>query len=174
MPEKDRTERERADREREEEASGFKVTDRRLFTPEGERREEAAPTPAPESAPPPPQAKPPAAEQPSASRAESHLDSGPAAPGEGTRPQRPGPVSFEHLVMSLATTAMYQLGLVKSHEDENPPIDLPSAKETITLLEILQTKTKGNLTEEEQGLLEGSLYELHMVFVEMTKTGRGR
>jgi uncharacterized protein DUF1844 len=175
MPEKDRP-----DRKEEEESTGFKVTDRRLFTPGGERREGVEPPPGePEATPPPPPRAKAAAEQPfSGRRADSAPASGPIsgqdAPGGQTRPERQGPVSFEHLVMSLATTAMFQLGLVKSHEGDNPRIDLVSAKETIDLLDILQQKTRGNLTEEEEGLIEGSLYELRMVFVELSKAGRGR
>ncbi|MBI2815772.1 MAG: DUF1844 domain-containing protein [Acidobacteria bacterium] len=152
-----------AERDREEESQGFKVVDRRLFTPEGERRVEAEPQP-PKTA-----EKPPAAETRTPSRKE------PAeAPSAHAEPHAHGPVGFEHLVMSLATTAMYQLGLVKNHEEDQPRVDLEAAKETIDLLDILQQKTKGNLTQEEQGLLEGSLYELRMMFVELSKPGRSR
>lgn len=165
-----------------EEESGFKVVDRRLFTPEGERRGDAEPEPPKqtkgpegkaetregaakvEAPPPPPQtaAEPP----PRPGDAPFPGDRAPAEPH--------GPAGFEQLVMSLATTAMYQLGLVKSHEEDTPRIDLPAAKDTIDLLDILRQKTQGNLSEEEAGLLEGSLYELRMVFVELSKAGRGR
>ena len=75
--------------------------------------------------------------------------------------------------MSLATTAMFQLGLVANSTDETPRVDLIAAKETIDLLDILKQKTQGNLTPQEEGLLTGSLYELRMVFVELSgKTGR--
>ena len=150
-----------SERDKEEREEGFKITDRRLFTPEGERRPEVQetaqepppPPPAPDSRPQPEQGPPPEL-------------------GERTGHE---PVSFEHLVMSLATTAMFQLGLVKNPQEENPRVDLPAAKETIDLLEILQQKTKGNLTPAEENLLTGSLYELHMVFVELSgKTGRSR
>ena len=150
-------------REDEEESGGFKVTDRRLFTPEGERRPDA------ETAPPktevPPAQQPPAGTPASPAKP----DSPPAEP----HPEHQGPVSFEHLVMSLATTAMFQLGLVANSTDETPRVDLIAAKETIDLLDILKQKTQGNLTPQEEGLLTGSLYELRMVFVELSgKTGR--
>jgi hypothetical protein len=166
------------DREREEQESGFKINDRRLFNAEGERRKDAEP-------------EQPRREPPQASGAERVVEMPPPRPEQASRPDAQpqphpglegerhadsrGPVTFEHLVMSLATTAMFQLGLVKSPEEQNPAVDLPAAKETITLLEILQQKTKGNLTPDEESLMEGSLYELHMVFVELTKAaGRNR
>jgi len=166
------------DKEREEESSGFKVVDRRLFTPEGERRPDAQPdAPKGEKSPearsdakaggnaaaPPPLPKKPGAAPDAAPE--------PDAQAHG---ERLGPVDFSQLVMSLATTAMFQLGLVQSHEGDQPRADLPAAKETIDLLDILQQKTKGNLTQEEEGLLAGSLYDLRMAFVELSRAGRGR
>jgi len=148
------------DREREED-TGFKVTDRRLFTADGQRRTEVeAEAPKPEPPPSPPKS----------SSAQATADQGRTDRPRNESP-RPGPASFEQLVMSLATTAMFQLGLMRNPGEENPRSDLPAAKETIDLLEILQEKTKGNLTEEEESLLSGSLYELRMVFVELS--GRG-
>jgi hypothetical protein len=157
------------DKERDEEGTEFKVTDRRMFTADGERRADIEPEA--EKAPPkaavPPPPKPPV--QPPASHGK------PQAPPAQAAPEREGPVSFEHLVMSLATTAMFQLGLVKGPGNESPPVDLPAAKETLDLLDILQQKTKGNLSEHEEELLSGSLYELRMVFVEIAKkSGRVR
>ena len=155
-----------AGRDREEEESGgFKVTDRRLFTPDGQLRSEV------ESNPPEAKAEAVKTEAPREHPAHEPPP-GPKAnaePGVARPSESPGPVSFEHLVMSLATTAMYQLGMVKSPQDEGPPVDLVAAKETIDLLDILQQKTMGNLTPEEEALLTGSLYELHMVFVDLSK-----
>ncbi|OFW01636.1 MAG: hypothetical protein A3G20_01815 [Acidobacteria bacterium RIFCSPLOWO2_12_FULL_59_11] len=77
--------------------------------------------------------------------------------------------------MSLVTTAMYQMGLAVRPGEVAPPPDLLAAQETIELLTILQQKTKGNLTKEEEQLLTNGLYELRMVFVELSrKAGRGR
>ena len=49
------------------------------------------------------------------------------------------------------------------------PSDMPNAKRTIDLMEVLQEKTQGNLTAGESRLLEDVLYELRMSFVEMQK-----
>jgi hypothetical protein len=153
------------EKDAEEKSGEFKVTDRRLFTSEGERRVEVkAEPPLPES---------PAANQPPAGPL--HSEPRPETPHAEMPSQRHGPPSFEHLVMSLATTAMFQLGLVKGSEEETPRVDLLAAKETIDLLDILQQKTKGNLSGTEEDLLRDSLYELRMVFVELSgTTGRGR
>ena len=173
-----------ADKDKREDEPEFKVVDRRLFTPEGEKREGSEPRP-PEPASPPLSSQPSAANpdrgSSSADPSRSEVNNAPPPhprAAEEQAPQSPaghaGPASFEQLIMSLATTAMYQMGLVRNPGEGQPRVDLGGAKESIDLLEILQKKTAGNLTEEEAGLLEGSLYELRMVFVELSKAGRGR
>jgi len=167
------------DKEKEEESTGFKVTDRRPFTADGRRRIEVGPevekapaqaeTPAsqpPSSGPEAAGGRPPRQHPPSAAKPEAPV---------GGAPNQHGPATLEDLILSLATTAMFQLGLVRTPGEEPPPTDLPAAKETIGLLEILEQKTKGNLTAEEEGLLTGSLYRLRLAFVELSgKTGRSR
>jgi hypothetical protein len=64
---------------------------------------------------------------------------------------------------------MFQLGLIPGPSGERIPADMPNAKRTVDLLEILQEKTQGNLTAGESRLLEDALYELRMSFVEMQK-----
>jgi hypothetical protein len=172
------------DKDRHEDEPEFKVVDRRLFTPEGEKREGAEPLP-PEPASAPLSSQQAAAEphrgDPGKDQNRSEVPNQPpprpqaaGAPGPQAPSRHAGPASFEQLIMSLATTAMYQMGLVGNPGEEQPKVDLAGAKESIDLLDILQKKTTGNLTEEEAGLLDGSIYELRMVFVELSKAGRGR
>jgi len=78
-----------------------------------------------------------------------------------------GPVAFEHLVQSMYMTAMMGLG-AGTQPGEKPRIDLMGARQTIDLLGVLQEKTKGNLSEDEQRLLESALFELRMMFLEIT------
>ena len=78
-----------------------------------------------------------------------------------------GPVSFEHLVQSMYMTAMMGLG-AGTQPGEKPRIDLMGARQTIDLLGVLGEKTKGNLTADEQRLLESALFELRMMFLEIT------
>ncbi len=78
-----------------------------------------------------------------------------------------GPVAFEHLVQSMYMTAMMGLG-AGTQPGEKPRIDLMGARQTIDLLGVLQEKTKGNLTADEQRLLESALFEVRMMFLEIT------
>lgn len=78
------------------------------------------------------------------------------------------PIDFATFVLSLATSAMVHLGQTPNPEGgEAPPPNLPLAQQTIDALEMLSTKTRGNLDEEEEKLLQSVLYELRMVFVEV-------
>jgi hypothetical protein len=81
--------------------------------------------------------------------------------------ERMGPVGFEHLVQSMYMTAMMALG-AGTQPGEKPRIDLMGARQTIDLLAVLGDKTKGNLTADEQRLLESALFELRMTFLEIT------
>ncbi len=81
-------------------------------------------------------------------------------------------IDFSTFVLSLGTTALYQLGQIKDPEGkEQGPVEpnLPVAQQTIDALEMLTEKTRGNLTESESKLLESILYELHIRFVEARK-----
>jgi hypothetical protein len=78
------------------------------------------------------------------------------------------PASFGFLVFSLRTQAEMQLGLMHFGEGEPPQPDLPMARHTIDLMAVLLEKTKGNLTLEEQRLLENSLTELRFRFVQVS------
>ena len=75
-------------------------------------------------------------------------------------------IDFSTFILSLSTSALYQLGLVSGPDGDK--IDLPDralARQTIDTLEMLQRKTRGNLDEEEMKLFESLLYELRMRFV---------
>lgn len=88
---------------------------------------------------------------------------------EGKRPGDPessiaGP-TFLDLVMTLQMGTMVNLGLVQSRDGTRPPVNLPAAKDSIDMLEVLQDKTKGNLDDEEKGVLTEGLYHLRMAYV---------
>lgn len=79
------------------------------------------------------------------------------------------PPNFGFLVESILMQAQVQLGLLHfggEDEKEQPP-NLPLARHSIDLLSVLQEKTKGNLTVEEQRLLENGLTELRFRFVQV-------
>jgi hypothetical protein len=75
------------------------------------------------------------------------------------------PASFEFLVLSLRMQAELQMGLL-GHDEKLPEPDLRLARHTIDLLSCLHEKTKGNLSLEEQRLLDNSLTELRFRYVQ--------
>ena len=105
-------------------------------------------------------------------RGEGEEPAAPEAPPE--LEPAPGPaVDFSSLCLSLATSALYHLGVVAHPETQQPipELELPMARQTIDTLEMLERKTQGNLEPDEAKLLESLLYELRMHFVEATKRG---
>jgi hypothetical protein len=79
-------------------------------------------------------------------------------------------VDFSTFVLSLGTTALYQLGVMPDPSSgEKAAADPLIAQQTIDTLEMLREKTRGNLEEEERKLIESLLYELRMCFVEASR-----
>jgi uncharacterized protein DUF1844 len=172
------------------EESEFKVSDKRLFTADGELRdsaEEQAPdsvaataavppstisettptpaAPAPESeVPEPPTASEQQAQHEAYRQSSRDLDSRVELSGHSAKELE---VSFERFMASLYMTAMMQLGLMQERGGQ-PAIDLIGARQTIDTLGMIAEKTKGNLTSREKGFLQNCLYELRMAYVEVT------
>ncbi|MGA8152849.1 MAG: DUF1844 domain-containing protein [Terriglobales bacterium] len=169
----------------EKKQESFTVTDRRLFTSEGEVREEVSPeevpvTPEPEAAAPAsPAASLPQQEReippaPSAAEQQQQADAyRKSAKDLDARVELSGhsskelEMTFERFMASLYMSAMLQLGLMHEQGGE-PRIDLIGARQTIDTLSLLSEKTKGNLTGAEQAFLQNCLYELRMAYVEVT------
>ena len=125
----------------------FTVNDRRHFTPEGETRpdsvDETQETPA---APP-------------------RRGAAPAEPHEPP-PTGDGSLDFIGLLVSLGAQASALMGLGGAPEGSDEPfVDLPGAKGIIGLIEILERKTEGHRTPEEDKVLAGLLYELRMAYL---------
>ena len=74
-------------------------------------------------------------------------------------------VTFSAFVYSLSTSALVHLGEIAEPISEKMDKNLPLAKQTIDILGILQEKTKGNLTPDEENLLNSFLYDLRMRYV---------
>ena len=81
------------------------------------------------------------------------------------------PASFEFLVMSFRAQAEMHLGLMHFGQEEKPKPQLKLARHTIDLMGVLLEKTKGNLSMEEQRLLENSLTELRFRYVQVSEEG---
>ncbi len=74
-------------------------------------------------------------------------------------------VTFSTFILSLASSALMQLGEVPNPETGQMEENLELACHTIEILSMLSEKTKGCLDEEEKRLLEGILYEVRMKYV---------
>jgi len=71
------------------------------------------------------------------------------------------PMSFDIFVLSLNASALIHLGEPQGGNDASS-IDLPLARQTIDILAMLEAKTRGNLTGEEERLLHQILFDLRM------------
>ena len=71
--------------------------------------------------------------------------------------------------LSISSAAFMGLGLVPPSPNETPKVDLELARQNIDLLELMQDKTKGNRTPEEDRLIEQLLFETRLRFIETQK-----
>jgi len=126
----------------------FVVNDKRLFRSDGQVNHEAEEASRPE----------PAAEEPTAGDFTGPFPSSEHLP----------PANFASLLVGLATSAFIHLGETAEENGTRGPVDLPAAKHAIDLLAILQTKTRGNLENEEEALLNTLLYDLRLKYVQAT------
>jgi Domain of unknown function (DUF1844) len=168
--------------------NGFTVTDRRLFTADGDLRRDmdeekeqstaavqapakqtsatAAPEPQAQDMPAPPTADEQQAQKDAYHKSSQDLDAKVELSGHSAKDLE---MTFERFVASLYMTAMLQLGMM--HEEGGQPrIDLIGARQTIDTIALLTDKTKGNLTSREENFLQNSLYELRMAYVEVTNS----
>lgn len=89
--------------------------------------------------------------------------------GETPEDMRMPEASFAMLITTLASEAMMGLGQIPHPMTGKAEVSLEQAKYFIDTLEILEAKTKGNLSAEEQQALQGMLYQLRMAFVAAKK-----
>jgi Domain of unknown function (DUF1844) len=159
--------------EMDEEQPTFKVTDRRLFNPDGSPRELS-----PEEKPEPPMLTPePAA---AVTAADSGQNSATATQVATESPEQEDvelseeelegardPASFMNFLMSIASNAAATLGMMEHPVTHQREVDLELGKHWIDVIGMLQKKTHGNLAPQEQKMLEGLLADLRMQFVSL-------
>lgn len=85
---------------------------------------------------------------------------GPSGSATEAAPHLPA-IDFSTFVLSLSTSALYQLGLVPGPDGQVVEPDPLLARQTIETLKMIRARTSGNLEEEEERLLDTLLYELH-------------
>jgi hypothetical protein len=139
-----------------EEQETFRVTDKRSFqedgevrnTPDASEKEDQAPAPEP---------SPEVKSEPS---------------NEGAKKKEPPrqPIDFPSYLLSYYTQGLVLLGEVPSPYTGKKEEDVEASRHTIDILTMLKEKTKGNLNQDEEKLLETVLYELRMKY--MSKTSR--
>ena len=78
------------------------------------------------------------------------------------------PMTFEQLVQSIYMQAILQLG-GGTQQGQQPQVDILGARQSIDMLGVLDEKTKGNLSENEQALLSSALFEIRLAFLEITQ-----
>jgi Domain of unknown function (DUF1844) len=88
----------------------------------------------------------------------------------GTKSDRPKgytlpKIDFSTFVLSINSSALVQLGLIEDPASGQKIKNLPLAKQTVDLLAMLEEKTRGNLTSDEENILKSILYELRMLYV---------
>ncbi len=137
--------------EEKEEKKGFVVKDRRAFAKENldaEPKEEKA--------------TPPAEKEKEAKADETSKE----AAAETQKPPPPFPeINFATFVASLNASVLLHLGAIEDPSSGTKDKNLPMAKQTIDILNMLQEKTAGNLSEEEENLLKNILYDLRIMYV---------
>lgn len=172
----------------------LKVTDKRIFTADGEIREEfkdlkpaepqvAKPAEPPLSAPAdtnladtPKAADAPKADVPKAAEAPRPAEAEPKKPRAEERrrpdaePTENPATAFALFAEQLIAQAYMSLGMLRNPYQPQPKIDTAAARQMIDILSMLQEKTKGNLTPEEEDFLNMHLGELKLAFVQRTKS----
>lgn len=122
---------------------GFRVTDHRRFTDSGEARPTVDPSAATAASP------------------------------DVAPPERPtDPVNFSTFVLGLSTQALLHLGEIESPLSGKVERDFPAAQQVIDILGILREKTRGNLEQAEEHLLDSVLYDLRIRYVELVRASK--
>jgi len=147
----------------EEEKKDFVVKDRRVFSKEeaGEAPEQEAESVEPDRSEET-EASEPEAESVAPDRSEET-----EAPAAGPKEAEAGlpEINFQTFVFSLNASALVQLGLMEDPATGKNEKNLPLVKQTIDMLSMLQEKTKGNLSKDEDEMLKHVLYDLRIRYV---------
>ncbi len=106
------------------------------------------------------------------SKARAEQQAGEGAPG-GQQAGAMPPANFETLISTMATQALFALGAIADPRTGQRYQNLDLARHHIDMLSVIEEKTKGNLSEEEQTTLASTVYELRTRYVQMASAGTG-
>lgn len=79
-------------------------------------------------------------------------------------------IDFSNFILSLNTSALIHLGDLPDPQTRERIYDIQSAKQTVDILELLKTKTEGNLDSEEIRLLDDVIYDLRLKYVKIMQS----
>ena len=136
-----------------EEDKGFTVRDRRFSSeqPAGDESVQQTEAPAQETGKEPP---------PQAERPDAQTEADPAD-NESPLPQ----INFATFIFSLNSSALVHLGVIEDPGTGQKTKNLPLAKQTIDILGIMEEKTRGNLSSDEDNMLKNILHDLRIMYV---------
>jgi len=139
-----------------EEKKDFVVKDSRLFSQDDQKAESAG------KEPPADKGEPSAASTEKAQATET-----PEKPPTDPADQQPPlpEINFATFVVSLNASALLHLGAIEDPTTGQTEKNLPMAKQTIDILSMLEEKTAGNLSKDEENLLKNILYDLRIIYV---------
>jgi len=168
-----------------DESDEIKVTDRRLFTRDGVLREGTPPDEDDDEDDDAAGRRGSAAEaaaKEGRTKAEVGKEAGEKAAGEATRAgagagferrpiEEPEGVDFTMLINAMAQPALIFLGEIAYPGSEKAEVNLEQARLQIDLLDLLRIRCRGNMSVEEEGLLDRILYQLRMLYVARSSSG---
>jgi len=141
--------------EEKESSRGFRVQDRRRFSPETGEPRSTEETEKTEAKTTPQQESPPSNQERAERTSSSKVE-----------------ISFASFILGLSTQVLMYMGEMPPAPGQPPHTDLPAAQQMIEVLAMLQQKTKGNLDAGEAAMLENALFDLRMRYVDLAKKGR--
>jgi len=160
----------------------IKVTDKRIFTAEGDIREEfrdeikpsdPMSAKAPEAEPAKPAEKPPEPKPPGERRSQTKgtppPDTGERRRTMADKASNPGS-PFTNFIEPLIAQGYMSLGMLRNPYQPQSKIDVNAARQMIEILTLLKEKTQNNLTADEEDFLDTHLGELKLAYVQRTKS----
>lgn len=138
-----------------EETKEFIIKDKRIFSGEDKEPQESEPQ----------ESEKDEKIEPSAEEAEDKGSDDSGTTGEPQKDSTLPEINFATFIFSLNSSALMHLGVIEDPVSGKKVKNLPIAKQTIDILGMLDEKTRGNLTKDEENLLKNILHDLRLMYV---------